>query len=58
MLKHSKLNGCDVQFLRKEAFGRGIVKIHICKTHNVEICRCGIEWYRHSEYYDSLNQNA
>lgn len=55
--KHKKQNECDIEFLRKNYVATGIVKIYFCKTHNVETCRCGIEWGKHAQFYDSLRIN-
>lgn len=57
MIKHRKQDGCEVIFLKKEAYvGNGIVDIYICSTHNKEVCHCGVEWGRHEEYYNTINE--
>ena len=52
--KHSKSKGCTVHFLRKEYIEKNIVCVHICDTHQVEICRCGMEWGYHTGEHASL----
>lgn len=56
MIRHKVSDGCNVQFLRKEEIGLGIVKIFFCTDHNVEVCRCGIEWGKHTEFYKEIKQ--
>lgn len=32
------------------------IRVDFCKIHNVEICRCGIEWGKHSEVNDYIRE--
>ncbi len=45
--KHTKEKNCQVEYLRTETSEGYKTQIYICKTHNVEVCRCGTEWGKH-----------
>jgi len=32
----------------------GVIEIFYCPIHEIETCRCGIEWGKHVEYYQTL----
>lgn len=55
ILKHTKENGCRVHFLRTDEIDNGRVRIHYCDTHKVELCQCGVEWFKHAEYFEQLS---
>lgn len=54
---------CGLRLLRKERIlnknkkqRAGIIKVYYCDTHRLELCRCGLEWGRHEEYYILKNK--
>lgn len=53
-LRHTIERGCDITFLRAEKFEAGRVNIYKCNNHKKELCRCGVELGKHSEYYKQL----
>lgn len=57
---HNEAKGCKIiheyRVERAPKDSTSPVIIDKCETHDVELCRCGVEWGKHSEVIEHVRQ--